>query len=166
MPDSAPRIRKQVYELTVQDFQDHPIWEFCPEEVGANGQDEATVRPTEKRELSGELAGSCVVAANVKFADGSSGAGYLYNNDEARIGFVQPNLFVGNAQINFWLGSLKFLPNAPQRIPNHYKTIGKGKEAIFPLTFESAASVDGRVLRVVLQGFMARGLDKIPVVLV
>jgi hypothetical protein len=100
MTESASRIRKQVYELTTQDFLDHPIWEFCSDEEGVEGQDEATVRPTTKTKLTAELPGACVLAAKVGFADGSSGAGYLYNCEEDDIGCVQPNLLAGASQVN------------------------------------------------------------------
>ena len=41
------RIRKQVYELTTEDLERHPVWEFALDEEGEEGQDEATVRPYE-----------------------------------------------------------------------------------------------------------------------
>jgi len=159
MTDSASRIRKQVYELTTQDFLDYPIWEFCPEEEGVDGQDEATVRPTTKAELTNELPGSCVVAAKVWLADGSSSAGYLYNCEEHDIGCVQPNLLAGASQVNFWLGSLRFIPNPTERVQLGYRKIGKTKDAVFPLSFESTPKVNGQTLRVIMPGFMARGLD-------
>ena len=37
--------RKQVYELANSDFIRCPVWEFALDEEGAEGQDEATVRP-------------------------------------------------------------------------------------------------------------------------
>jgi hypothetical protein len=38
-------IRKQVYDLRLEDFERHPVWEFALDEEGEEGQDEATVRP-------------------------------------------------------------------------------------------------------------------------
>src|SRR5687767_8162143 len=38
----AMRVRKQVYELTLDDFDKFPVWEFRLEE---DGKDESTVRP-------------------------------------------------------------------------------------------------------------------------
>lgn len=159
MPDSAQRIRKQVYELTVQDFLEYAIWEFCLDEEGVEGQDEATVRPTTKSELTDELPGACVLAARVRFADGSSSAGYLYNCEENDIGCVQPNLLGDAFQVNFWLGWLRFIPNAAERVRLGYLKIGKTKDAVFPISFESTPNVKGRALKVVMPGFMARGLD-------
>jgi hypothetical protein len=165
MTESASRIRKQVYELTTQDFLDHPIWEFRSDEEGVDGQDEATVRPASKTELTNELPGACVVAARVGFADGSSGAGYLYNCEKEGIGCVQPNLLAGASQVNLWLGLLSFIPNAAEQVQLGYKTLGKTKEAVFPLSFESTLNVNGRPLKMVIPGFMAQGLDGKPVVI-
>jgi hypothetical protein len=36
------KIRKQVYELTTDDLELSPIWEFAADEEGEEGQDEAT----------------------------------------------------------------------------------------------------------------------------
>jgi len=154
------RLRKQVYELSLQDFVDSPIWEFCSDEEDVEGQDEATVRPTEKTQLSDELPGACVVAADVLFADGSSGLGYLYNCEVGDVGCVQPNIFTGHGQINFWLGWLLFVPNASERVQANYMKIGKSESAIFPLSFQSRVDINGKPLQLVLQGFMALGTDK------
>lgn len=159
MGQSGSRIRKQVYELTAKDFSDYPIWEFCSDEEDVEGQDEATVRPTDKMELADELPGSCVVAANLRFADGSLGTGYLYNCDDNDMGCIQPNLLTAAGQINFWLGWLRFVRNAAERVQLGYGKIGKTKAAVFPLSFESTTNVNGRVLRVVVHGFMAQSLD-------
>jgi hypothetical protein len=40
-------VRKQVYDLTLADFDVAPVWEFASDEEGVAGQDEATVRPYE-----------------------------------------------------------------------------------------------------------------------
>jgi hypothetical protein len=160
-----PGVRKQVYELLSQDFIDHPIWEFCSDEEGAEGQDEATVRPTEKTELSEGLAGAFVVAADVAFADESIGVGYLYACDENDIACLQPNLFAGQSQVNLYLGWLRFVPDAPNRVAENYKKIGKDKEGVFPLSFRSRVNVMGAPLRVVLEGFEAMDVDMNGVIL-
>jgi hypothetical protein len=159
MSDSAARIRKQVYELTAQDFLDHAIWEFCSDETGLEGQDEATVRPTNKTELTDELPGACVIAAKVGFADGSWGTGYLYNCRQDDIGCLQPNLLAGASQVNFWLGWLRFIPNAAERVQVGYRKIGKTNDAVFPASFESTLKVKGQTLKAIVPGFMALGLD-------
>lgn len=160
-----PRVRKQVYELLPQDLVDHPIWEFCVDEEGADGQDEATVRPTEKTELSEGLPGASIVAADAAFADGSVGIGYLYACDENDIGCLQPNVFAGPSQINFYLGWLRFVPDAPDRVAANYKKLKRDKESVFPLSFRSRVNVMGTPLHVVLEGFEALGVDMKGVIL-
>ena len=34
------KIRKQVYELTISDIEEFPVWEFASDEEGDDGQDE------------------------------------------------------------------------------------------------------------------------------
>ena len=51
------------------------------------------------------------------------------------------------------------MPDAPKRVAENYKKIGKGKEAIFPLSFRSRVNVKGTPLRVVLEGFEAMDID-------
>jgi hypothetical protein len=46
---SGSRVRKQVYDLTVADLEQHAVWEFALDEEGEEGQDEATIRPYESR---------------------------------------------------------------------------------------------------------------------
>ena len=41
------KIRKQVYQLTLDDLERTPVWEFALDEEVEEGQDEATVRPVE-----------------------------------------------------------------------------------------------------------------------
>ncbi len=164
MTESMARIRKQVYELTANDFSGHPIWEFCSDEEGEAGQDEATVRPTNKTELTDEAPGACVVAARVSFADGSSGEGYLYNCQEPDIGCVQPNLLADASQVNFWMGWLRFISDPSKQVQAAYERIGKTKNAVFPLSFQSTVNVKGQPLTVTLSGFMALGSDGRPAV--
>ena len=40
MSELDERIRREVYRLTEQDLLDHPIWEFCSDEEGVDGQGE------------------------------------------------------------------------------------------------------------------------------
>ena len=164
MESPDPRVRKQVYELTPQDFLDCPVWEFCPDESNIDGQDEATVRPARKKELSKALPGACVVAAEVHFADGSSGMGYLYNCKEEDIGCLQPNLFAGPQQVNCWLGWLAFVPNPAERVQRNYLKIGKSRDAVFPLSFRTRVDIKGKPLQASIQGFMALGLDRKPMI--
>ena len=69
-------IRKQCYDLILNDFETYPVWEFALDEEGVDGQDEATVRPC----LTGGLADptrGIIVRARFTLADGSTMHGCL-----------------------------------------------------------------------------------------
>ena len=155
MPEPINSIRRQVYELTPRELTDCSIWEFCSDEEGLEGQDEATVRPSSEIELSGEVPGAHIVAADVTFADGSIALGYLYSGEPQDFACVQPNLCLESSQVNFWMGCLRFVPDVDKRIANSYVLIGKERATIFPVTFKSRVKIDGEPLNVSLDGFMA-----------
>jgi hypothetical protein len=149
-------VRRQVYLLTTEDLTEHSIWEFCSDEESADGQDEATVRPASETEVPGYSPGAYVVVADVTFADGTSAIGYLYSGQPNNFGCIQPNVITSSGQINFWLGALQFLENVETKIARHYLVLGKGTELIFPLSFQSRAKVNGSLVRVKVEGFMAK----------
>lgn len=45
------RIRKQIYEITLEDLLQFPVWEFALDEEADEGQDESTVRPYKAKGL-------------------------------------------------------------------------------------------------------------------
>lgn len=155
MPEPISSIRRQVYELSLKDLNDFPIWEFCSDEEDREGQDEATVRPCTETEVNGGLPGAHIVAADVTFGDGSSALGYLYTGDPQDSACVQPNLCLESSQVNFWMGWLRFIPDVDKRIAKSYELIGKERNLIFPITFNSRVKIDGAPLKVTVGGFMA-----------
>jgi hypothetical protein len=70
-------VRRQVYELTLDDLGNSPVWEFRLDEKDEKGQDESTVRP---HTASGPLDPAdrmFLVRAAFTLADGSRMQGYL-----------------------------------------------------------------------------------------
>jgi hypothetical protein len=70
------KIRRQVYELTLDDLSKFPVWEFALDEEGEEGQDEATVRPYEVTGALDPSDGMFVVRASFTLADDSKMQGY------------------------------------------------------------------------------------------
>src|ERR1041385_6972364 len=83
----ATRIRKQVYELTLDDLTAFPIWEFKLDENGG-GQDESTVRPYATPSLLDPADRMFVVRAVFMLADGSRLQRYVTpsRGDDASMG--------------------------------------------------------------------------------
>jgi len=148
------RIRKQVYELTQDDLHVFPVWEFCLDEEGEDGQDEATVRPYQMQGPINPSVGMFVVRAAFSLADGSKLNGYLTPGVQGdySISTVQPIIITDAGQVGFWCGCA-----VPDRatVAKSYGALGKqGPTAVFPLRFESQVELLDGCVRGVLTGFM------------
>src|SRR6266496_3216054 len=101
------RVRKQVYELTLQDLRAFAIWEFRFDDDHNEGRDESSVRP---HTASGPLDPTdrmFVVRAIFTLADGSKMQGYLTapGQGEAGIRALQPIIVTDRGQVRFWCGT-------------------------------------------------------------
>jgi hypothetical protein len=73
--------RKQVTELTIDDLDQCPVWEFALDEEGEPGQDEETVRPRPELTTVDAADGLFVVSARFTAADGTVFKGYVTPNE-------------------------------------------------------------------------------------
>ena len=147
------RIRKQVYELTLDDLNEFPIWEFALDEEGEEGQDEATVRPYK---ISGKLNpsdGMFVVRATFTLADGSKMQGYLTPPIQGAdgLGTLQPIIIIKRGQILFWYGVLA--PDA-QRLAQNYEKLGRSPSEIFPVKVTSDIELVDGPIHAIIPGFL------------
>ena len=147
------RVRKQVYELTLQDLSTFPVWEFRLDEKGEEGRDESTVRPYA---ASGPLEATdrmFVVRAVFTLADGSKMRGYFTppGRGDAGIGILQPIIVTDRGQVRFWCGT-----TAPglKRLAHSYELLGKEAEHVFPLQFESEVELADGPVRGSVPGFL------------
>jgi hypothetical protein len=147
------RIRKQVYDLTTEDLRAYPLWEFCLDEEGVEGQDEATVKPSVDVEVPGYSPGAYVVATDFFLHDGSSLEGYIYSGKPSDFGCVQPNVILGSGQVNFWFGIRA--PNA-EKLKRIYERFGKTKDQLFPLSYKTRVAINGNRADGTIYGFGGR----------
>jgi hypothetical protein len=148
------RIRKQVYELTIDDLNRYPIWEFALDEEGEEGQDEATVRPHELHGTLDPSDGMFIMRARLTLADGTQMLGYLTPpvQGNATLGTLQPAVVASEGQVTFWCGMLE---PKPAEIAKDYARLGKSSaDQIFPIRFESAVDLIGGAITGELPGFM------------
>jgi len=151
----APRIRKQVYDLSLSDLRRFPVWEFALDEEGEEGQDEATVRPFPFQYV-GVLDpswGMFVVYASFVLADGTSMWGYLTpSRDPTDLGTIQPIIVSPQGQVFFWCGTLE--PTS-EGISASYGRLNKTSfKQVFPIQFASEVELVGGQLRGSLPGFL------------
>jgi len=144
------RVRKQVYELTLHDFDKFPVWEFRLEE---DGKDESTVRPYSTSGPLDPAERMFVVRAVFTLADGSRMQGYCsppLRGDDS-IGILQPIIVTARGQVRFWCGTTE--PDS-KRLARSYEWLGKDARRLFPLQFQSDVQLVGGPVRGSLPGFL------------
>jgi hypothetical protein len=151
---TGARIRKQVYELTLDDLDRYAVWEYALDEEGEEGQDEATVRPYELHGPLDPSDGMFIVRARLTLADGTQVIGYLTPpvQGDPSLGTLQPAVVTRAGQVSFWCG---VLTPEPTYIAESYARLGKSAVAqVFPLRFESDVVLIGGSISGELPGFM------------
>ncbi|KAA0225917.1 hypothetical protein FCG40_05485 [Fimbriimonadia bacterium ATM] len=148
------KIRKQVYDLILEDLDRHPVWEFALDEEGEEGQDEATVRPYEVAGSLDARDGIFVVRASFALADGTFMRGYLTppTPEDLDLGTIQPAIVTDGGPVSFWYGVV-----APDQaeIAAAYACLGKSSPLeVFPLTYQSEVELVGGPVSGVVPGFL------------
>jgi hypothetical protein len=149
------KIRKQVAELTLDDFAACPVWEFALDEESEPDQDETTVRPVPTSAALDPSESSYLVAARFKLADGTQMQGYLTPPaaDDKGLGRIQPLIITDRGQVGFWHGRL---PPEPHKA---YELLGRDAASVFPIRFESVVPlVTGRIVGTI-PGFLCLERD-------
>ena len=149
----AARIRKQVYEITLDDLSTFPIWEFRVDSEGEEGRDESTVRPHTPTGPLDAVDRMFVVRAVFRMADGSTMRGYITppRGDDASIGILQPIIVTDRGQVRFWCGTS--VPSA-KRLAHSYDLLGKEPKQVFPVHFASDVELVGGPVTGSVPGFL------------
>ena len=147
------RVRRQIYELTPNDLETFPIWEFKLDETAESGQDELTVRPCILSLPLDPTDRMFVVRAKFRLVDGSMMRGYVTppGRDDTGLAAWQPIIVTDQGQVRFWCGTS--VPS-PKRLARNYKLLGKESKQVFPLQFESEVELVGGPVRGSIPGFL------------
>jgi hypothetical protein len=147
------KIRKQVYDLTLDDLNEYPVWEFALDEEGEEGQDEATVRPYGALDKLNPSDGMFIVRAKFTLADGSQMHGCLTppSSKDDGLGVLQPVIITKDGQILFWCGVIE--PNAND-LAQSYKKLGRHPSEIFPIKVISDVDLVGGPVCASIPGFI------------
>lgn len=147
------RVRRQVYELTLDDLDRYPVWEFRLDKEGEEGRDESTVRPCSVAGPLDPADRMFVVRAVFTLADGSRMRGYLTPPvaGDASIGTLQPIIITDRGQVRFWCGTAA--PDV-KRLARNYEFLGKDARHVFPVQFESDVELVGVPFKGSVPGFL------------
>ena len=149
-----PKMRKQIYDLTVADLDDCPVWEFALDEEGDEGQDECTVRPCLVGDRLDPSRGGFVVRARFTLPDESALVGFMTPpvRGDSSLGVLQPVVITTKGHVGFWCGVIA--PDAASIAASYARLDRSTASQVFPLHFESDVPlVDGPV-RGQLDGFL------------
>ena len=144
------KIRKQVFELTDADLAHSAVWEFCLDEEGEPGQDEATVRPRPEVTEIHDLGGTQIAKAEFTFSDGKKAVGYLYASREEEIPAVQPVVITPSGQVMFWFG---VVPPEEARLAQSMAKLVSLSARPFPIRFFCVVPTENVSIAGVLDGF-------------
>ncbi len=148
-------MRRQIYELTLEDLDTCPIWEFASDEEEVEGQDEATVRP--RHDLK-EYDPSCSNIVKTQFISRSEAVyyGYCTPDTEGAITHMHPVIITPRGQVGFYFGALK---PSPDELMADYERLGTSRENLFPIRFCSLVPAPGLVTSGTIRAFVRRTLD-------
>jgi len=159
-------VRKDAGELTIDDFRQHPVWEFCLDEESVEGQTECTVRPSDRAGVLRPLFDGGV-RADILFADGRSMPGAvwitllegsppeprveLWTDRPARDLIPDPlpswDCVIYDEcrrfQLDLPLPSLTGIDDAPRKISLVYKALRTNSSRMWPLTVRPALPIEG-----------------------
>jgi hypothetical protein len=136
-PDPYPG-RRQLDELTGDELRAQPAWWFPGRDpTQLVGPDEATVMP---------------IDASAAAADGSRFDGHVtfVPGDDNSLAAREPTICAARGQVPLWFGALS--PTAVQ-LRAHLASLGKPRDAVFPLRWTSTLHPPGVALTGELAGF-------------
>ena len=156
-PDPWPG-RRQLDELTGDELRAQPAWWFPGRDVSQLvGPDEATVMPIDASAADATGAidfpdGKYLLHATFVLADGTSVDGHVtfVPGDDGSVGAREPTICAGGVQVPLWFGALS--PDASQ-IAAHLASLGRAREAVFPLRWRATLHPPGTELAGVLAVF-------------
>lgn len=160
------RVRKQDYDLTIEDLAQFQAWEYALDEEEYEGQDEQTVRPHLPIPPLDPDQEYLIVRASFYLADGTKMTGYIKPMQLGRASILKPLIpadmhpiiVTPQDRIAFWYGAS--LPDSDE-ISRNYAILDKNSQEVFPIRFTSDVEVLNSITEGVIEGFLYcnKGLD-------
>ena len=149
-------MRKQVYDLTLDDLRAAPLWEFALDEEGEPGQDEETVKPRPEITCVDHREGLFVVATSFTAASGSKYHGFATAHETSDASYTQPTIVAGTGHVAFWYGSVRGNrreTELQEEMADAYRVLETSPDSFFPLAWKMDVSVLDAPGEGVLNGF-------------
>jgi len=153
------RIRKQDYDLALEDLAQFPAWEYALDEEEYEGQDERTVRPHFASPPLDLGQAYLIVRASFYLSDGTQMTGYIKPLELGDASMLKalipadmnPIIMTQQGRIAFWYGASQ--PDSEEILRN-YAILNKSPWELFPIRFASDVEVLNSIADGVLEGFL------------
>ncbi len=157
---------KQFGELTLDDFDRHPVWVSCHvidyDEPWYEETDEETFRPWIGSLPVDPAETMFLVRAEFRTANGRALEGFLTPSEDENLGQQQPQVFISSRRFGFW-GGMFGVP-ATERAA-FYEALGFRSEEIFPIAYSASPNLAAGVIAGTLGGFYRMPDFKSPAVM-
>ena len=157
---------KQFGELTLNDFERHPVWVSCHvidnDEPWYEETDEETFRPWIGSLPVDPAETMFLVRAEFQTANGRRLEGFLTPGEDENLGQIQPQVFIGSRRFGFW-GGMRGVP-AAERV-SFYEALEARSEDVFPISFSASSGLASGVITGSLGGFYRRPDFKVAAVM-
>ena len=152
------KIRKQDYQLTLDDLDMYPAWEYALDEEGIIGQDERTVRPYIKAPPLDPHDAYFIVRAEFILSNGSTLAGHITPRTkkteflDSLIPYdLRPVILTIYGTVHFCYGSKQ---PPPKMLSHNYEILELPAESVFPIHFRSVVDIINGIAEGTLDGFL------------
>lgn len=151
-------IRRQDYDLRLEDLMKFPVWEYALDEEGIDGQNERTLRPLPSVTIIDPRAGYFITRASFYFHSGIVMIGFIKPKSLSSKTLstvlpydLWPVIVTMKGQMSFGYGS-----NEPDvdELERNYRFFEMTPEEIFPIRFISDIEVIDGISSGVIEGFM------------
>jgi hypothetical protein len=125
---------KRLHDLRPEDLERAAVWHYDGE-----SDEVATVRATERAELSAAERGLYIARTQFALANGAQFIGFCSPVDDYGLESLQPVILTSEGLVYFHFED----PPSQETLAAQWKRLGAGHEQVFPVHFRCTVPVDG-----------------------
>ncbi len=150
MAELSAQTRKSVADLSLDDLEACPVWEYALDEESRPGQDETTVRPCLGLRSIDPVRGGHLVKCLFFAKSGRRYEGFCTAVTSSDLSSLQPVILTAQGPVRFWYGAIR---PKPQTLAEAYERLGRSADEFFPAEFRALLPVAGTRLEGRIEGF-------------
>ena|SRR5688572_38095 len=125
---------KRLHDLRPADLERAAVWHYDGE-----SDEVATVRATERAQLSASEQGRFIARTQFALANGAQFIGFCSPVDDSGLDYLQPVILTPEGPVYFFFEE----PPSQEMLDAQWRRLGVGHEQVFPVHFRCTVPVDG-----------------------